>query len=209
MSSKRHAARVVRLILVGLLIAGPRAGSGFDGGGRTFELQRDLRTVRPRVDRQPRASAYDLRNLARRLHEERIDAPRDPRLFELESEARRLRWQADRNARLPASADRPRASALATGAPMAKSRHLGGAHTSVGAAPTAPDFGRRVVALQRQIGQIEERLERADAAAAARLLEAAEADLAVLRGASSDAVANDPNLIALAARLAALKERVE
>jgi hypothetical protein len=42
-----------------------------------------------------------------------------------------------------------------------------------------------------------------------RLLEAAEADPAVLRGASSDAVANDPNLIALAARLAALKERVE
>ena len=92
---------------------------------------------------------------------------------------------------------------------MAKSRHLGGAHTSVGAPPTAPDFGRRVVALQRQIGQIAERLERADAAAAARSLEAAEADPAVLRGASSDAVANDPNLIALAARLAALKERVE
>jgi len=209
MSSKRHAARVVRLILVGLLVASPGAGSAFEGGGRTFELQRDLRTVRPRVDREPRASASDLRNLERRLHEEQIDAPRDPRLFELEIEARRLRWRADRNARRPATADRPRDSALATGAPMAKPRYLGGAHASVGAAPTASDFGRRVVALQRQIGQIEERLERADAAAAARLLEAAEADLAVLRGALSDAVANDPNLIALAARLAALKERVE
>ena len=82
------------------------------------------------------------------------------------AEARRLHWQAD--ACRPLTADRPPASALATGASMAKPRHPGGAHASGGAAPAAPDFGRRVIALRRRIGQVGERLERRDPSRATR-----------------------------------------
>ena len=208
--SRRRAAVLVGLILAGLLVASPRAGGAFDGGGaRTFELQRDLRTLRPRVERAPRAAAYDLSNLERRLHDRRIDASRDPRLPGLEIEARRLRWQADRNARPPMTADRSRTPALAAAAPLAKPGYLGGAHALSGMPMAALPLGWRVVALQRQIGQIEERLERADAAAAARLIELAEADLTLLRGASSDTVADDPNLMALQRRLDALRQRLD
>jgi hypothetical protein len=66
-----------------------------------------------------------------------------------------------------------------------------------------------VVDLQQQITTIEARLERGEAAAAAELLEAAETDLAVLRGAVSDAIANDPNLLALEARLEGLRQRLQ
>jgi hypothetical protein len=115
MSSTRCAFVIMWLILAGLLTVSPGRGYAFEGGGRTFELRRDLGTVRPRVEREPRASAYALSDVERRLHDRRIDAPRDPRLAELEIEARRLRWQADRNARRSGAADRLRDSALATG----------------------------------------------------------------------------------------------
>ena len=206
--SKRRAAVLVRLIVAALLIASPRAGSAFDGAGaRTLELQRDLRSVRPRVDRAPRASAYELRNLERRLHDRQIDAPRDPRLPGLEIEARELRWQADRSARRRATAaDLSRSAALTTGAPIAKPRYLGGAHAPPRAA--AADFGQRVVALQREVAAIGQQLTQGPIAAARRL-EAATAELAVLRGALSDAVADDPNLIALEGQLGALRQRLE
>jgi hypothetical protein len=192
--------------LVALLIGSPFGAVGaFDrSGARTFELQRDLRTVRPRVEREPRASAYDLRGLQRRLHEGRIEAPRDARLQRLEIEARQLRWQADRAARWRATAaDLPRASALTMRAPIEQPRYLGGKQTA------ALDLGRRVVSIQQRIGEIEQRLERREVAAATRLLAAAEADLAVLRGASGDALANDPNLLALDSQLGALRKRLE
>jgi hypothetical protein len=202
---------MVRLILGAALLASAHgtAGALDRSGARIFELQGDLRTVRPRTLREPRASAYDLRNLERRLHEAQLDAPRDPRLPSLEIEARELRWQADRTARRrTTAADLPRSAALSARTPVEQPAYLGGGHTLPGAAP-APDFGRRVIALQQRIGEIEVRLEVDDAAGADRLLEAAAADLAVLRGALSKAIADDPNLLALAAQLDALKARLE
>ena len=56
MSGRRRAFLIVRLILAGVVTLSPRAGSAFDGGGRTFELQRDLRRVRPRVERGSKAA---------------------------------------------------------------------------------------------------------------------------------------------------------
>jgi hypothetical protein len=212
MRSKRRGSVIVQLSLVALLIGSPFGAVGaFDrSGARTFELQRDLRTVRPRVEREPRASAYDLRGLQRRLHEGRIEAPRDARLQRLEIEARQLRWQADRAARWRATAaDLPRASALTMRVPIEQPRYLGGSHAPPGKQTAAPDFGRRVVSIQQRIGEIEQRLERREVAAATRLLAAAEADLAVLRGASGDALANDPNLLALDRQLGALRKRLE
>jgi hypothetical protein len=203
----RRAWPIVSLILAAALITSAHGTAGaFDrSGARIFELQRDLRTLRPRTLREPRTSAYDLRNLERGLHEVRLDAPRDPRLPSLELEARELRWQADRTARRRATAgDLPRSAALTARAPIEQPAYLGGDHTLPGAA-SAPDFGRRVVTLQRRIGEIEERLQVDDAAGAGRLLEAAAADLAVLRS----ALAEDPNLLALAAQLDALKARLE
>jgi hypothetical protein len=125
MRSKRFVSTIVRLIALAVLISSaPGAAGALDGSGeRTFELQRDLRTVRPRVEREPRAAAYDLQALQRRLHERRIEAPRDPRLQRLEIEARQLRWQADRAARRrAAAADLPRASSLTTRAPIEQRR---------------------------------------------------------------------------------------
>lgn len=180
------------------------------GGARTSDLQRDLRVVRPRTLREPSAAAYDLKNLQRRLRQQQIEAPRDPRVPELEIEARRLRWQADRAARPAESSPHlPPASALATGAPIEKLRYLGGAHTPSEIPSAGPDFGRRMVALQRDLAEIEgERLVQGEAVAAAELIEAAEADLSALRGALSAVVANDPNLLALEAQLDALRQRM-
>jgi hypothetical protein len=207
----RRASLIVRLILAAALITSAHGAAAFDRAGvRTFELQRDLRTVRPRTLREPRASAFDLRNLERRLREVQLDAPRDPRLPSLELEARELRWQADRSARQAATAgDRPRSAALTAYAPIGKPAYPGGGHTLPGVMPAASDFGRRVIALQRQIGEIEERFRKNDDAGAGRLLAAAAAHLAALRGALGDTTADDPNLLALAAQLDALKARLE
>jgi hypothetical protein len=212
MRSKRFVSMIVRLIALAVLISSaPGAVGAFDrSGGRTFELQRDLRTVRSRVEREPRASAYDLRGLQRRLHEGRIEAPRDARLQRLEIEARQLRWQADRAARWRATAaDLPRASALTMRAPIEQPRYLGGSHAPPGKQTAALDLGRRVVSIQQRIGEIEQRLERREVAAGAQLLERAGAELAVLRAASSDALANDPNVLALDSQLGALRKRLE
>jgi hypothetical protein len=212
MRSKRRGSVLVHLSLVALLITSPFGAVGaFDrAGGRTFELQRDLRAVRPRVEREPRASAYDLERLQRRLHERRIEAPRDPRLQRLEIEARQLRWQADRAARRATAADLPRALTMrAAPAPIAQPRYLGDADTPPRDQTAALDLGRRVVSIQQRIGAIEQRLERGEVAAAARLLESAGAELAFLRGASSDALANDPNLLALDRGFGTLRKRLE
>jgi hypothetical protein len=201
----------VRLIVVAILIAVPlAAASALDrAGGRTFELQRDLRTLRQQVERAPRASSFDAKELQRRLHDRRIDDPRDLRLQGLAIELRHLRAKADRAARRPGAAALPRNSPLSAPAPIVKPRYLGGAHTPAAAPPARPYFGQRVVALQRSVAEIERRLARGDTAAAALLLEAVEADLDALRGIFDSAVADDPNLSALEAQIRALEERLE
>ena len=85
---------------------------------------------------------------------------------------------------------------------------MGGAHTPAAALPARSYFGQRVVALQRNVAAIEQRLVQGDTAAAARLLEATEADLATLRAVFSGAATDDPNVIALEGRIRALKEQL-
>ena len=211
MKGKNYRAAGAPLVLVAVLIAAPLgAAGGLDrSGARTFELQRDLRTLRPQIERAPRASSFDLKELQRGLHERPIDDPRDQRLQELALELRHLRAEADRAARRPGAAALPRSSPLSAPASIVKPRYLGGAHTPAAAPPARPYVGQRVVASQRSVAEIERRLARRDTAAAARLLDAAEADLATLRAAFSGAVADDPNLSALEAHIRALEEQLE
>jgi hypothetical protein len=211
MKDKNRGAAAARLILLAVLTAAPLGtAGGFDrSGAHTLELQRDLRTLRPQVERAPRASSFDLKELQRRLHDRQIDDPHDPRLQGLALELQRLRARADRAARRPSAAALPRSSPLSSPAPIEKPRYLGGAHTPAAVPPARPYFGQRVVALQRSIAEAERRLAQGDTAAAARLLEAAEADLATLRGVFNSAVAEDPNLIALEGQIRALEERLK
>lgn len=211
MKSKNCPGAAVRLIVVAILIAAPLgSASGLDrSGARAFELQRDLSAVRARVERAPRASSFDLKELQRRLHDRRLDHRHDSRLQELALELRHLRAKADRAAHGPSAAALPRSSPLSSPAPIAKPRYLGGAHPPAAAPPARPYFGQRVVALQRSIAEIERRLAEGDTVAAARLLEAVESDLATLRGVFDGAVADDPNLRALEAQIRALAERLD
>lgn len=211
MRSKPRADTAIGLLVVVALTASPLelAGALDPSGARSLELQRDLRSIRSRVERAPRASSSDLKNLRRRLDGQRGDDPRDAWLQELALEVRHLRATADRAARRPSAGALPRKSPLSTPAPSEKPRSLGGAHAPSAAPPTRPSFGQRVVALQRSVAAIEQWLVQGDTAGAARLLEAVEADLATLRGLFDDAVAADPNLIALEAQIRALKERLD
>jgi hypothetical protein len=138
------------------------------------------------------------------VHDLRIDAPRDPRVQALQTELRRLRAKADRNADRPGATMLP----LADPAPIEKPRYLGGAHTPAAATPTRSYFGGRLVALQRTVAAIERDLELGDTAAAARLLETARVDLATLRRVFDDAITEDPNLIALEERIRKIEERL-
>jgi hypothetical protein len=207
MKDKKHVAAVACLVLMNALIAARLgAASGLDRSGpRAFELERDLRTLRPRVECAPRASSFDLKELQRRLHDRRIEDPHDRRLQDLALELQHLRAKADRAARRPGIAVLSRSPPLSSPAPIEKPRYLGGAHTPAAAPPARPYFGQRVVTLQRSVAEIERRLAQDDTAAAARLLETAEADLATLRGVFGTSVAADPNLIALEAQIRALE----
>jgi hypothetical protein len=210
MQGKNCGALLARLLLAAVLIGAPAGAVNELGrsGARTLELERDLRSVRSRLERVPRASSFDLKELQRRLYDRRIDGRRDPRLEELALELRRLRAKADREERAPPAAALPRTSPLSSAAPIEKPRYLGGAHTRPAAPPARPYFGQRVLALQRSIAELERRLAQGDTTAASRLLEAVETDLATLRGVFSSAVADDPNLIALEGQIRALKEQL-
>jgi hypothetical protein len=209
MRRKNFRAALPQLVLGAALMAmPPQIASATDRSDlRTLELQRDLRSVRSRVERAP-TSSFELKDLQRRLHDRQIEAPRDPRLNELEIELRRLRAQADRNADRPSAATLPRTPALAVQTPIEKSRYFGGAHTAAAAPPGQSYFGQRVVALQRAVAAIERGLEVGDTTTAARLLEQAQVHLATLRRIFDDAVGEDPNLIALDARIRALEQRL-
>ena len=63
--------------------------------------------------------------------------------------------------------------------------------------------------MQKRTAEIERRLERGDTAAAARLFETVEADLATLRAVFSSLVAEDPNIIALEGQIRALEHRLQ
>jgi hypothetical protein len=209
MQARRRSA-VGYLLPIIVLSASPlESASAIDrSDARVLEFERDLRSVRSRIERTPRASSFDLENLQRRLHDVRIDERRNPRVQELEIEVRRLRAKAERDAGRPGIAALPRNSPLAAPAPIDKPRYLGGAHTPAAATPARSYFGGRLVALHRTVEAIERGLELGDTAAAARLLEAARSELATLRRVFDAAIADDPNLIALEQKIIELGQRL-
>ena len=99
MTGKVARSSLVGVVLAITVVAGVPGVAFERGAARTSSLQRDVQVLSPRTLREPSAAAYDLKRLQRRLHEQRIEAPRDPRVPALELETRRLRWQADRAAR--------------------------------------------------------------------------------------------------------------
>jgi hypothetical protein len=210
MRGKRGGFAIGYLLTIVALSASPVASaSAIDrSDARVLELQRDLRSMRSRVERAPRAASFALESLQRRLHDLRIDKPRNPRLHALQTELRRLSAKADRAADRRGAAMLPRSSPLADAVPIEKPRYLGGAHTPVAATPARSYFGGRLVALQRTVAAIERDLELGDTAAAARLLEATRSELATLRRVFDAAIAADPNLIALEQKITELGERL-
>jgi hypothetical protein len=205
-SGKRELTAIARLILVAILLGSPlgTAGGFADSDARTFELQRDLRMLRQRVERAPRASRFDLRSLQRRVRAQRTENPRDPKLQELALELDQLRAKADRAARRSATAT-PRS----TSAQLDTFGYFAVARPPAAPSPTRPYLGQRMVAMQRSAAEIARRLEHGDTAAAARLLEAVKADMATLRAVYSSIVAADPNMIALESEIRAFEHRLK
>jgi hypothetical protein len=200
---------IARLILVAVLIGSPFGAAGGSGSdARTSELQRELRTLRPRVERAPRAARFELENLQRRLGAQRTENPRDPNLEELALELARLRAEADRAARRPTTRGFGSASAPRRGSTPVERGYWQGAAAPAGSPPARPYLGQRVVAMQRSAAEIGRRLERGDTAAAARLLDAVKADMATLQAVFSDLVAEDPNMIALESEIRAFEHRL-
>jgi hypothetical protein len=207
MRGKRGGAAIGRLLATVLSASTPAPAHGMDrSDARVLELERDLQWTRSRVERVPHASSFDLERLQRRLHDLRMDEPRDPRVQELEVELHRLRAQADRTADRHRAALLPRTSPLSVPGPH-RHRYLGGAHAPAAATPGRPYFGQRLVALQI-VSAIERSLALGDTAAAARSLEQAQVDLATLRKVFDEALAADPNLIALDERIRALEAQL-
>ena len=112
MTRGRTCGRLVWMLVAVLTASPPGTAGGFtDSDARTFELQRDLRTLRARVERAPRAASFDLRNCQRRVRAQRTEDPRDSRLQELALELDQLRAKADRAARNSATASPRRTAA--------------------------------------------------------------------------------------------------
>jgi hypothetical protein len=208
-SGKWAPTAIARLILVAALIGSPFGAAGGSGSdARTSEMQRELRTLRPRVERAPRAARFDLENLQRRLRAQRTENARDPNLDELALELGQLRAEADRAARRSATPGlRPSSSPRRGSAPIERG-YWQGAAAPAGSLPARPYLGQRMVAMQRSAAEIGRRLERGDTAAAARLLEAVKADMATLQAVFSNMVAEDPNTIALESEVRAFEHRL-
>jgi hypothetical protein len=73
--------------------------AGEPKGPGSLGIEHDLRAIRTRIDRAPRASSFDLDRVERDLWEHRLDAPKDPKVLHLEREIRDLRHDADRHLR--------------------------------------------------------------------------------------------------------------
>jgi hypothetical protein len=71
--------------------------AGEPKGPGSLAIERDLRAIRARIDRAPRASSFDLDRASRDLWAHRLDAPDDPKVLHLEREIRDLRHDADRH----------------------------------------------------------------------------------------------------------------
>ncbi len=160
-----------------------------------------LGAVRRRIERAPRASAYDLGRLRRQLWQQRLDAPNDPRWLGLERELEHARWQADRIAWRRALEQarriaRPAEPCLQQPCP-----------TGLGAGAQTIGIGEQFLLIQRGLREARKRLAGGKFANAGRLLSNAEAGLKRLRT-GPGVTADDPNLVALKAEIESLRQQI-
>ena len=88
---------IAAMVVAALAAVAPAASHAGDLRGVRIEgLRSDLYGLRTRVERAPRASVYDLKQLQRRLAEQRVETPGDPRLDRLELQRRHAQWRAER-----------------------------------------------------------------------------------------------------------------
>ena len=191
----------LRLLMLMALIACPGATgrAGDLRGVRIESLRGDLQSVRRQVERAPRASVFELKQLQRRLAEQRALTPDDPRLERLELQRRHAQWQAER---VLARARLGRAPRGGLDVPDQLR-----APTDLDIRGTALPIGtgKRFLFIQSGLRDAQAAIEQGRIAAAADRLAEAESGFRELQ---TLAGAGDPNLVALEAEIAALKARV-
>jgi hypothetical protein len=185
------------------LLLAPGAGAAGDlRGARIETLRGELQSLQGRA---PRERVYELKQLQRRLDEQRVDRPDDPRLGRLELQRRHDQWQAER--------------ALRRGRAAVSRARLAGGRDQLAApgylrGPTDLDIrgtalpigtGKLFLFIQSGLRAARDALGRGQTGAAAGHLAGAESGLRALR---AEAAADDPNVVALTAELAALQARV-
>lgn len=203
--SPKRAPRFVPAIALVMLAAACQASLAGDLRGARIEgLRSDLRGVRGRIDDAPRARVYDLKRLERRLVEQRVDRPNDPRLDRLELELRDERWRAERILRQDDLAQ-GRGRLAAVRGQLAAPGYLR-APTDLDIRGSALPIGTGKLFLFIQTGLRDARaaLDRGRTGAAAGQLAEVEAGLRALR----PTWAGDPNLVALEAERAELASRL-
>lgn len=192
-------------LAVALPCAAPTSHAGDLRGTRIESLRGDLQSLRRRAERAPRASIFDLKQLQRRLAEQRVEAPDDPRLDRLELQRRHAQWQAER--------------ALRQGRAAARRARLGEARDQLavpGYLRSATDLDLRGAALpigtgklflfiQNGLGEARAALDRGQPGVAAGHLQRAESGYRAL---CDEARPEDPNLIALEAEISALRAQL-
>jgi len=204
--SRRRPVPVVGALAVAALVAmAPEASHAGDLRGIRIEaLRADLYGLRTRVERAPRASVYDLKQLQRRLAEQRVERPDDPRLDRLELQRRHEQWRAERILRQAARAA-DRAGLDAVRGRLAPPDDLR-APTDLDIRGTALPIGtgKRFLFVQTGLRDARASLDVGRPEAAAEQLAQADAELRELK----KVWAGDPNLIALETEIAELKKRI-
>jgi len=202
---RKALARCCVVLALSPLFAAPASDAGDLRGVRIEGLRGDLQDLRRRAVRAPRPSIFDLKQLQRRLAEQRVEAPDDPRLERLELQRRHAQWQAERVLRQRGS--------------VAGRARLEGARDQLATpdslrAPTDLDIrgsalpigtGKLFLFVQSGLREARAALGRGQAGVAAGHLAKAENGYRALR---EQANVDDPNLIALDAEIAALRAQL-
>jgi hypothetical protein len=198
--------KIAAMMVAALVAMPPAASHAGDLRGVWIEgLRSELYGLRTRVERAPRASVYDLKQLRRRLAERRVETPGDPRLDRLELQRRHEQWRAERILR-QAKLAADRAGLEAARVRLAPADYLR-APTDLDIRRTALPIGtgKRFMLVQTGLRDARASLDLGRPEAAAQQLAQADAELRDLKKTWAD----DPNLIALEAEIAALRTRIE
>lgn len=186
------------LLAIALLLAPAASQAGDLHGGQIENLRGDLRSARREMRWAPRSSIYELKQLGRRLADQRVDTPDDPRLERLELQRRHDLWQAERTLRM-------RRPAAAPGDLAAPAYLRGPTDLDIRGTALPIGTGKLFLFVQSGLRDAQGALGRGEVGTAAGHLARAESDFAALQSVAST---DDPNLVALAAEIAALRARL-